>query len=683
MPRVVILDMQPITPPIGGGRLRLLGLYHGLGADIAATYVGTYDWPGEEPRDLMPTPTLREILVPLSKAHFIAASRCSQAVAGKTIIDSVFHTQVELSSAYLGRVREAIGSADVVIYSHPWLHPPTAHLLDRERQLVVYDSHNVEGMLRMRLLDDGGTGTEIVRDVVRIERNLCIAADLVLACSHDDASAFTRFYGISPGKTRVVPNGAFTERRGPIDETSRGEAKARLGLSAAPLVLFLGSFYQPNVEAARFVVDELAPSLPKLQFAVAGGVGRELRGRRSNNVIVTGELSEAEKDTWLDATDLAINPMFGGSGSNIKMLEFMAAGLPIVSTPIGARGIATSAPSFLVADHQGFAQSVASLIANPPARTRLAGAAVEQVRRHYSWEKISSHLGQMLTRGHRRLGRRPKFSVIVPTYQRHRLLRDVVDRLSAQRFRDFEVIIIDQSDTAWDGAGDDFEIDLFYVKTDVRGAVTARNTGAMLAFGEILAFTDDDTQPPPGWLEAAAVKFAADDIAGLEGLVVSDKCDDPAHRPVTNDGLEGIGFMTANLFVRSDVFQQIGGFDIGFENPHFREDTDLGWRIEKIGPVPFSREAWLYHPPHLRSIERESLRERSRFFVRDARLMRKHPTRYLELFLRERQWQYNPHFLRYFAEGLALESMTLPPEMQALFAELRLELPVVSLPLPA
>ena len=43
---VTVLDMQPIDPPVGGGRLRLLGLYHALGAGVQTTYVGTYDWPG-------------------------------------------------------------------------------------------------------------------------------------------------------------------------------------------------------------------------------------------------------------------------------------------------------------------------------------------------------------------------------------------------------------------------------------------------------------------------------------------------------------------------------------------------------------------------------------------------------------------------------------------------------------
>lgn len=54
--RVAVLDMQPITPAIGGGRQRLLGLYHALGSAIDCTYVGSYDWPGEPARDQQLTP---------------------------------------------------------------------------------------------------------------------------------------------------------------------------------------------------------------------------------------------------------------------------------------------------------------------------------------------------------------------------------------------------------------------------------------------------------------------------------------------------------------------------------------------------------------------------------------------------------------------------------------------------
>ena len=293
--------------------------------------------------------------------------------------------------------------------------------------------------------------------------------------------------------------------------------------------------------------------------------------------------------------------------------------------------------AFLVAPAAEFAQTIGELAQDAPKREQLSAAALAQARRHYSWERISANLGRILANRYRRLHKRPRISVVVPTYERPELLRQLICRLSAQTFDDFEIIVVDQSASPLEEINTWTSRDLIYVHTDVRGAVSARNTGASIACGEIIAFTDDDCQPPKGWLAAAEARFADVDIAGLEGLIVSDKRDDPNYRPVTNEGFEGIGYMTANLFVRSAVFHAIGGFDICFEDPHFREDTDLGWRALAHGSIPFSREAWLYHPPHKRSVERESLPERSRFFVQDARLLAKHPERYEELFFREAQ----------------------------------------------
>ena len=68
--KIVILDIQPITPAIGGGRIRLLGLYSGFSNNISALYVGSYDWRGPKLRDYNVSSCLREIDIPLSEEHF-------------------------------------------------------------------------------------------------------------------------------------------------------------------------------------------------------------------------------------------------------------------------------------------------------------------------------------------------------------------------------------------------------------------------------------------------------------------------------------------------------------------------------------------------------------------------------------------------------------------------------------
>jgi GT2 family glycosyltransferase len=168
----------------------------------------------------------------------------------------------------------------------------------------------------------------------------------------------------------------------------------------------------------------------------------------------------------------------------------------------------------------------------------------------------------------------------------------------------------------------------------------------------VLAFTDDDCQPKPDWLKNSIKYFANNDVVGIEGLIVSDKLKDDNYRPVTNVGFEGIGFMTANLMVRREVFMAVDGFDEAFENPHFREDTDLGWRISQYGQIPFAHDVCVFHPPHLRTDKRESLEERNRFFEKDALLMKKHPVRYRELFLKESHYKNTSGFRENFLRGV-------------------------------
>jgi glycosyltransferase involved in cell wall biosynthesis len=293
-------------------------------------------------------------------------------------------------------------------------------------------------------------------------------------------------------------------------------------------------------------------------------------------------------------------------------------------------------------------------------------AARDVVERNYSWERISEQTGALLSRRRARLGRpQPYFSVVVPTFARHTSLTSLVALLAQQSWRDFEVVLVDQSDEPWPDRERDFGLDLLYVHTDLRGAVFARNRGAGLARGEVIAFIDDDCLPSKDWLAGAHAEFSSRDIVGLEGLITSEPKSDRDWRVVTNDGFEGIGFMTANLFVRSSVFQQLDGFDPAFDHPHFREDTDLGWRMQALGAVPFSRRASVYHPPQPRALERESLETRSKFFEKDALLLRKHPQKYPELLLREGQWKHNPHFWPYFFRGLERYGVEAPEAVLA------------------
>lgn len=651
--RVAVLDMQPIDPPVGGGRLRLLGLYHALGCPT--TYVGTYDWRGEKARDHMLSATLREIDEPLSDEHHAAARELSRALGGKVVIDSAFYRHAHLSPRYHAVALSHLSKADVIVFSHPWLYPQFRDSVDRRKQLLVYDSHNVEGYLRHTLLDDGGgPGSDLCREVAEVESELCRDADIILACSQNDCESFHRLYDVPFERISVVPNGVFTSRLAPSSAAEKQEARSTLELSDHVVAIFIGSAYDPNVEAAVFIQEKLATALPGVTFVIAGGVGNALTASRDDqpNVRITGPISEDDKRRFLHAADLAINPMFSGSGTNIKMLEYMAAGLPIVTTPTGARGLRQLVPSpFVEASGEQMASAINQLCADDNKRRGLSNAARREAVEAYSWERISGDLGRLLVDASSTRGREPQMSVVIPTFDRPAHLSALMEKLERQTYRDFEVIVVDQSPVSWHDADKCWSLSLRYYHTDVAGAVNARNKGAFFARGDIIAFVDDDCLPDADWLRAAREYFHEAGVVGAEGLIVSDKHDDPNFRPVSNENFRGFGFMTANLFIRRAIFNALGGFDCAFDKPHFREDTDLAWRALRYGKIPFAENAIVFHPAHPRSIERESQAERVKFFEKDALLYKKHPERYKRLFIAESHWKNTPGFWEYFLLG--------------------------------
>ena len=149
------------------------------------------------------------------------------------------------------------------------------------------------------LLDDGGYGAKIAQEVVRIEHELCHYSDLILACSHADRELFHRLYDVPYEKMRVVPNGVFTQRIIPPSDSERRKAKSKIGLPNKTLAIFMGSLYDPNLEAARFISCELAPKMPDLTFAICGGVCDGLHGIHQiseiKNLHLAGYLTEEQR----------------------------------------------------------------------------------------------------------------------------------------------------------------------------------------------------------------------------------------------------------------------------------------------------------------------------------------------------------------------------------------------------
>lgn len=396
---LLVADNQVLDPPVGGGRIRIYELYRHLAQlDFDITYIGAYDWPGPAYRDQMLAANFREIVTPLTQPHFARDREYQRATGGKTTIDVTIPRLLKYSPRFRRMAKEHARRAEAVVISHPWVHP---YVPLRPGQKLIYDAHNCEYVVKRQILSDTSAGRTLVEEVRELEKNLCRNADLIFACSDDDADQFVNLYGIERDKIVLVPNGVDVKEIQPGSQAERKFARQELGLPGdQPVLIFIGSGYTPNTEAAAFLVKEFAPRLPNCKLVIAGSVGDSYRASHPapapENVIWLGIVEADRRLSLYHAADIALNPMFSGSGTNLKMLDYFAAGLPVVSTPAGARGLDLSTADCVVCPAEQFVTKIEELLADRNRRDQLGENARRLAVNRYAWSMIAANAAQVM-----------------------------------------------------------------------------------------------------------------------------------------------------------------------------------------------------------------------------------------------------------------------------------------------
>ena len=394
---LLVADNQVLDPPVGGGRIRIYELYRHLAQlDFDITYIGAYDWPGPAYRDQMLASNFREIVTPLTQPHFARDRQYQRATGGKTTIDVTIPKLLKYSPRFRRMAKEHGRRAEAVIISHPWVHP---YVPRRPGQKLIYDAHNCEYVVKRQILSDTAAGRKLVEEVRELEENLCRSADLIFACSDDDADQFVDLYGIERDKIVLVPNGVDVEEIQPASPAEREWARQELGLPPdRPVLIFIGSGYAPNTEAAAFLVKEAAPRLPNCSLVIAGSVRDSYLAShpsaRPENVIWLGIVEADRRLSFYHAADIALNPMFSGSGTNLKMLDYFAAGLPVVSSPAGARGLELSSDDCIVCPADQYIPKIEELLNDPAQCDRLGANARQLAVNRYAWSMIAADAAQ-------------------------------------------------------------------------------------------------------------------------------------------------------------------------------------------------------------------------------------------------------------------------------------------------
>lgn len=253
-------------------------------------------------------------------------------------------------------------------------------------------------------------------------------------------------------------------------------------------------------------------------------------------------------------------------------------------------------------------------------------------------------------------------SVVVPTCRRPDLLGRCLKALAAQDFdpAGYEILVAD------DAASADTRRQVEELAAGVRPAVSyvpvtaahgpaaARNAGWRAAAGAIIAFTDDDTIPEPGWLTAGVEALNSPDVVAVTGRVVVPLPPEPTDYERDVAGLETGEFVTANCFCRREVLEELGGFDERFRAA-WREDSDLHFRLLQYGArLVRAAKAVVLHP--VRPARWGVCLRQQRKVQYDALLYKKHPEAYRRRIRRHFRWDY---YLTVLALAAALVGVTL------------------------
>jgi glycosyltransferase involved in cell wall biosynthesis len=381
-PLALFLAAEAPYPLAGGGALRSASLLNYLARAREVDLI-VFRQPGApDPAAQMPPGLARRIV----SINLPETGRGTAARAFRNAVRLARDVPplVDRFAGFGRQIAEAIAGQryEIGVVEHFWCAPYWEEV-SRVCERTALDLHNIESVLHGRCaqLERGAAALAhraFGQASLELERRWLPRYSQVLTASEHDAGLAR---AIAPqAQISVYPNAIP-----PVPPPPRMDEEA---------IVFSGNMeYHPNIAAVRFFRAEVWPRLrerwPGLVWRLVGKNPDAVKRYTSGDprIQATGPVDDAVRE--LAKSRAAVVPVLAGSGTRFKILEAWAAGIPVVSSTVGAEGLpARDGENILIADTgPAFAETVSRLLASPALRERIGMAGRRSQVREFTWDR--------------------------------------------------------------------------------------------------------------------------------------------------------------------------------------------------------------------------------------------------------------------------------------------------------